>query len=144
MSFGDRFRRCLGHCISGEDPAEQRSIDDTWFYRARKYGRFKDPLCMKFELPLSEGEGPLSRQIYLWLRQAVLLGTIRPGERLPATRDLAEQLHVSRTVVLLAYDHLLAEGFVEGRHGSGTYVSAGLRTRHTNLPKDSPPPRLDP
>jgi GntR family transcriptional regulator/MocR family aminotransferase len=97
---------------------------------------------MKFELPLSEGEGPLSRQIYLWLRQAILLGTIRPGERLPATRDLAEQLHVSRTVVLLSYDHLLAEGFVEGRRGSGTYVSAGLTTAHPNASKDSAKLRL--
>jgi GntR family transcriptional regulator / MocR family aminotransferase len=97
---------------------------------------------MKFEIPLSEGEVPLSRQIYLWLRKAILLGTIRPGERLPATRDLAEQLHVSRTVVLLSYDHLLAEGFVEGRRGSGTYVSAGLTTAHPNASKDSAKLRL--
>ncbi len=49
-------------------------------------------------------------------------------ERLPSTRELAEQLHVSRTVVVLAYEHLLAEGFVLGRSGSGTYVSEGLKT----------------
>jgi GntR family transcriptional regulator / MocR family aminotransferase len=50
--------------------------------------------------------------------------------RLPSTRDLAEQLAISRTVVLLAYEQLLAEGFVEGRQGSGTYVSAGLQPAH--------------
>jgi GntR family transcriptional regulator/MocR family aminotransferase len=48
---------------------------------------------------------------------------VGPGERLPSTRDLAEQLSVSRTVILLAYDQLLAEGFLTGRAGSGTYVS---------------------
>jgi GntR family transcriptional regulator/MocR family aminotransferase len=47
--------------------------------------------------------------------------------RLPSTRDLADQLGVSRTVVLLAYDQLLAEGFVAGRSGSGTYVAEALR-----------------
>jgi len=54
------------------------------------------------------------------------LGTFRSGDPLPSTRDLAEQLRVSRTVILLAYDQLLAEGFVEGRAGSGTYVCEGL------------------
>ncbi len=81
---------------------------------------------MAFVIPLSKEGGPIFRQVYLWFRQAILLGTFRPGERLPATRDLAEQLGVSRTVILLGYDQLLAEGFVEGRHGSGTYVAKGL------------------
>ena len=50
-------------------------------------------------------------------------GTFRVGEKLPSTRDLANQLSISRTVVLYAYDQLLAEGFAVGRSGSGTYVS---------------------
>ena len=53
---------------------------------------------------------------------------MKSRERLPSTRELAEQLHVSRTIVVLAYDQLLAEGFVAGRIGSGTYVSEGLGT----------------
>ena len=81
---------------------------------------------MSLVIPLSADGGPISRQVYLGLRQAVLSGTFRAGDRLPATRDLAEQLEVSRTVILLAYDQLLAEGFVEGRPGSGTYVSSIL------------------
>jgi GntR family transcriptional regulator/MocR family aminotransferase len=60
------------------------------------------------------------------MRQAILSGALRAGERLPSTRDLAEQLGISRTVVLLAYEQLLAEGFVNGRGGSGTYASEGL------------------
>lgn len=81
---------------------------------------------MSFVIPLSRNAEPISRQIYRWFRQAILRDTIGGRERLPSTRDLAEQLHVSRTVVVLAYEQLLAEGFVVGRGGSGTYVSEGL------------------
>src|SRR5689334_8501309 len=59
----------------------------------------------------------------------MLSGALGAGEKLPSTRDLAEQLGTSRTVVLLAYDQLLAEGFVVGRGGSGTYVSASVGKR---------------
>jgi GntR family transcriptional regulator / MocR family aminotransferase len=76
------------------------------------------------EIPLSPHGGPLFRQVYLGLRTAILSGTFRRGEKLPSTRSMAEQLGVSRTVVLLAYDQLLAEGFAVGRSGSGTYVSS--------------------
>jgi GntR family transcriptional regulator/MocR family aminotransferase len=77
-------------------------------------------------IPLSKRGGPLFRQVYLGLRQAIVSGAFRAGNRLPSTRDLAEQLGISRTVVLLAYDQLLAEGFAQGCGGSGTYVSEAL------------------
>lgn len=60
------------------------------------------------------------------MREAILSGVFPSGDKLPSTRDVAEQLGISRTVVLLAYDQLLAEGFVVGRSGSGTYVSSGV------------------
>jgi GntR family transcriptional regulator/MocR family aminotransferase len=78
---------------------------------------------MSFVIPLLKAHEPLSRQIYLWFRQAILRRVMSSAERLPSTRELAEQLHVSRTVVVLAYEQLLAEGFVVGRGGSGTYVA---------------------
>jgi GntR family transcriptional regulator/MocR family aminotransferase len=78
---------------------------------------------MSFVIPLLKTDEPLSRQIYLWFRQAILRRVMSSAERLPSTRELAEQLHVSRTVVVLAYEQLLAEGFVVGRAGSGTYVA---------------------
>jgi GntR family transcriptional regulator/MocR family aminotransferase len=81
---------------------------------------------MQLAIPISRHGEPLFRQVYRGVRQAILSGAIDPGQRLPSTRDLAEQLGLSRTVVLLAYDHLLAEGFVMGRGGSGTFVSAGM------------------
>ena len=82
---------------------------------------------MTLAIPLSKERGPLFRQVYLALRQQILAGAHQAGERLPSTRDLAEQLGISRTVVLLAYDQLLAEGFVTGHAGSGTYVSTEMK-----------------
>ncbi len=81
---------------------------------------------MQFVIPLSRHGEPLFRQVYSGLRRAILSGAFRPGGKLPATRDLASELRISRTVVLLAYDQLIAEGFAAGRGGSGTYVSEGL------------------
>lgn len=74
---------------------------------------------------------PLYRQVYARLRQAILDGDLAPGERLPASRGLAKTLSVSRNVVLLAYDQLCAEGYVEGRVGAGTFVAAALPDRPT-------------
>jgi GntR family transcriptional regulator / MocR family aminotransferase len=83
---------------------------------------------MGLVIPLLKGRGPLSRQLYSRLREAILSGALHSGEKLPSTREMSEQLGISRTVVLLAYDQLLAEGYVEGRAGSGTYVSVGITT----------------
>lgn len=78
------------------------------------------------ELPVlvdRSGAVPLSVQITAQLRGAVTSGVLAAGERLPSTRDLAATLGVSRTVVTTAYAQLFAEGWLEGRHGSGTYVA---------------------
>ncbi|RDS66609.1 PLP-dependent aminotransferase family protein [Streptomyces sp. M7] len=58
------------------------------------------------------------------LRDAVRNGRLAPGERLPATRQLAEELGVSRNTVKAAYDQLVAEGYLTARQGSGTRVAA--------------------
>lgn len=69
---------------------------------------------------------PLHKQIYAGLRRAILDGALRAGQRVPSTRVLADQLTVSRFPVLAAYEQLLHEGYLEGRVGSGTFVSAAL------------------
>lgn len=69
---------------------------------------------------------PLYRQLYFAIREAILDSRLRPGTRLPSTRSLADDLDVSRNTVVIAFDQLLAEGYVEGRTGAGTYVSATL------------------
>jgi GntR family transcriptional regulator/MocR family aminotransferase len=92
---------------------------------------------MEFSIPLFENNEPLFRQVYAGLRKAILSGSLPAGERLPSTRDLAEQLGISRTVVVLAYDHLHAEGFLEGRRGAGTYVSSSLKRITVGTPKNN-------
>jgi len=69
---------------------------------------------------------PMYRQLYDGVRKAVLNRTLAPGTRLPATRELARDLGVARNTVMLAFDQLIAEGYVEGRVGAGTYVTEAL------------------
>lgn len=83
---------------------------------------------MFFAIPLSKKNGPLFRQVYEHLRRAILSGTLAAEQKLPSTRDLADELGISRTVALLAYEQLMAEGYAEGRLGSGTYVSPKAAT----------------
>jgi len=69
---------------------------------------------------------PRHRQVFTQIRDAIRDGRLRSGDRLPATRELALTLGLARNTVARAYEDLLAEGYVEGRVGSGTYVSSGL------------------
>ncbi|MEM8529693.1 MAG: PLP-dependent aminotransferase family protein [Chloroflexota bacterium] len=69
---------------------------------------------------------PLYHQLYMSLRDAILSGQLTPGMRLPATRALASALQISRNTVVNAFDQLLAEGYLEGRVGDGTYVTRTL------------------
>jgi GntR family transcriptional regulator/MocR family aminotransferase len=78
-----------------------------------------------FELTRADGT-PLFRQLYLQLRSAMLSRRLRPGTKLPSTRELASLLGVSRSAVVAAYEQLLAEGYTSGRRGSGTYISSDL------------------
>jgi GntR family transcriptional regulator/MocR family aminotransferase len=68
-------------------------------------------------------QGPLSAQLMRALKESILSRRLGPGARLPATRELASELELSRNTVLAAYDQLAAEGFLESRTGSGTYVA---------------------
>lgn len=69
---------------------------------------------------------PLIRQLYTQLRSKILQGELLAGQKLPSTRKLSEELCISRNVILEAYEQLLAEGYIEGRRGSGYYVAAGM------------------
>ncbi len=69
---------------------------------------------------------PLHRQVYDGYREAILRGDLLPGQRIPSSRDLASEVHVSRFPVLQAYSQLLAEGYFESQIGSGTYISSTL------------------
>jgi len=75
---------------------------------------------------------PLYDQLYAALRDAILEGRLRPGSKLPSTRDLCDQLALSRNTVLEAYAQLRAEGYVRAQVGSGTYVTRELPDRLLN------------
>lgn len=84
---------------------------------------------MDFDLELQKGD--LARQIYGRLRDAIHTGRLRDGDRLPATRELAERLDVARNTVSLAYEWLTSEGLISGRTGAGTFVRSEGAPRAT-------------
>ncbi|MFF0867334.1 PLP-dependent aminotransferase family protein [Nonomuraea sp. NPDC003560] len=74
-------------------------------------------------IQINRDAGGIAGQIAAELREGVRLGRLVPGTRLPATRDLAADLQVSRGVVVEAYEQLVAEGFLVSRVGAGTEVA---------------------
>ncbi|MBL4784237.1 MAG: PLP-dependent aminotransferase family protein, partial [Cohaesibacteraceae bacterium] len=77
---------------------------------------------------------PLFQRLNTQIRQAVLSGRLPSGMRLPSSRDLAMEIGVSRTTVVTAFEQLLAEGYLESRTGSGTYVARNLDRNIGELP----------
>ncbi|MGW1129134.1 MocR-like pyridoxine biosynthesis transcription factor PdxR [Streptomyces sp. NPDC002526] len=69
---------------------------------------------------------PLTVQIQESIKREIAEGALHPGTRLPSSRQLAEDLRLSRSVVVEAYGQLVAEGYLEAAHGSGTRVAAHL------------------
>jgi GntR family transcriptional regulator/MocR family aminotransferase len=83
-----------------------------------------------------DGTGPRHAQLTRALKAAMLAGRLAAGERLPATRLLAAELALARNTVLAAYEQLRAEGFVDARVGSGTYVrELGLQVPAAPVPR---------
>lgn len=79
------------------------------------------------EIELAIAPKPVAGSLQAWLygeiRAAILDGRLKPGNRLPASRDFARQQGISRSTVLAAYEQLAAEGYLNGSVGSGTRVS---------------------
>lgn len=98
---------------------------------------------MDFHVSLA-GRGDLTARIYRQLRDAVLDGRLRPGERLPPTRELAVRLDVSRNTVAAAYERLTADGFLVSRVGAGTFVCSEQVTSSRRAPagRDVAPGRV--
>ena len=83
---------------------------------------------------------PLHRQLYDKLRNAILRGRILPGAQIPSSRDLASELGVARNTVLNAVEQLIAEGYLQGEPGSGTYVNRTLPDDTLRVPRLQPSP----
>lgn len=77
-------------------------------------------------ITLTKGTIPAVRQICVSLRESIGSGALPAGAKLPSTRRLAEQLGVARNTAIDAYEQLIAEGYLESRVGSGTYVAEGV------------------
>src|SRR5690349_9560802 len=82
---------------------------------------------------------PLFHQVYDGLRAAILRGQLPPGSRLPASRTLAADLGVLRATIVTAFEQLAAEGYLAGRHGSGTFVAAAIPDQAFRAPPPGPP-----
>lgn len=82
------------------------------------------------------GRGDLAGEIHRQMRQAILDGRLKPGDRLPPTRELARSLAVSRSTVTTAYERLQGEGLANSRAGAATFVSDTFvrPTRHASRP----------
>src|SRR3954469_24878796 len=87
-------------------------------------GRRHDPL-----LSLPDKSGVLYLRLYQRMRALILEGSWPPGMRVPSSRTLAADLGIARNTASLAIDQLIADGWVETRSHSGTYVSASLPQR---------------
>lgn len=74
-------------------------------------------------LPPRDDDTPAYRWLYDALRGEILTGRLRPGAKLPGTRDLAAQYGLARGTIVSAFELLESEGYVDGSVGSGTYVS---------------------
>jgi GntR family transcriptional regulator/MocR family aminotransferase len=86
----------------------------------------KKATSFELMLPPRDARTPVYRWLYAAVRGEILEGQLRPGTRLPATRDLAERYGLSRGTIVGAFEQLKSEGYVEGSVGSGTYVSKVL------------------
>jgi len=90
-----------------------------------------------------QGKLPLHRQLYEALRRTILEGKLAAGERLPSSRNLVQDLHLSRNTVVAALNQLAVEGYLISHVGSGTFVNDGFprspirrsaATTHQNSP----------
>lgn len=90
------------------------------------------PIAIDFSDVPSRG---LSHSLYGTLRGAIADGRLAAGLRLPSTRELAQSLGVARNTVIIVYDRLSVEGYIESRRGVGVFV-----TRHLTLQPAATPP----
>jgi GntR family transcriptional regulator/MocR family aminotransferase len=79
---------------------------------------------MDFVLTLTQdSRQPVYKQVSEALKLAILAGRLKPGEKLPSTRDLADSMNVSRFTVIRSYEELSAQGYIQTTSGSGTFVN---------------------
>ena len=98
----------------------------------------KRATSLELALPPREPGAPAYTWLYSVLRADILAGRLKPGTRLPPTRELALHYALSRGTIVAAFEGLKAEGYVEGVTGSGTYVSKVLPENLLQVGRTSP------
>ena len=104
----------------GSDPNKSMSKEET----------FQD-----LSLNPWSGKQDLWRWLYTELRGAILDGRLKPGCRVPSTRNIGKQYSLSRGTVVTAFDQLQAEGYTRTQVGSGTYVASGIPDASSTTPR---------
>lgn len=94
---------------------------------------------LNLELKPDSGE-PLHVQVFEQIRHLILIGKLPPGSPLPSSRALAEKLFIARNTVLMGYDRLTAEGYIETQGTAGTFVSSLLPDEMINVTRPAPEP----
>ena len=79
----------------------------------------------------STSEVPIYRQLFTQIVMAILSGDLKPGERLPSTRELARRFSIHPNTVSAGYRQLARDGWVEYRHGSGVYIQSEVAPMQT-------------
>ena len=103
----------------------------------------RQPAQLVLVLPPRAAGAPATRWLYSALRAEILEGRLRPGARLPATRDLAAHYGLARGTIVGAFERLKSEGYIEARAGSGSYVARVLPRQLISItrPAGLPQPR---
>jgi GntR family transcriptional regulator / MocR family aminotransferase len=83
-------------------------------------------LSLVVNIERGQSGSTLQRQLYAQIRDSILSATFRPGMSLPSSRKLADDLGVSRNTVMLAYEWLINEGYIDTQPGVGTFVTKAL------------------
>lgn len=90
-------------------------------------------------LPHRTSALPAYRWLYESLRAEILGGRLRPGMRLPSTRELALRYGLARGTIVNAFEQLKSEGYLDGSLGSGTYVSKVLPEKLLQVASEQAP-----
>jgi GntR family transcriptional regulator/MocR family aminotransferase len=119
------------------------TLDGLWTYHKVHLRHLRCTILMMkrtatFELvlPARPAGSTAGRWLYEALRAQILEGGLRPGTRLPATRDLARQYALARGTIVNAFEQLKSEGYIEGSVGSGTRVSRILPDDLLEIPRE--------
>src|SRR5580704_11300286 len=86
-----------------------------------------------------DGTGRLYQQVYRALRGEILSGRLASGERISSTREIANLLNISRNTAVIAYEQLLAEGYLKARLGAAGTVVAPVLPPDGYVSRPAPP-----